>query len=135
VLGHALSPLFAGLSDWIIVGAVVVFMAVLTEITSNTATTAVLLPILGKTAVDAGISPLMVMLPAVAAASCAFMLPVATPPNAVVFASRMVPAPSMARVGIWMNAALAILITLLFQLWIRVVLSIDEGLPAWAIKD
>jgi len=131
VLGGMLAPLIAGRSDWIVVAAITTFVAMLTEVTSNTATTAVLIPILGGTAVQAGISPLTTMLPAVCAASCAFMLPVATPPNAVVFSSRLVRAPEMARVGIWMNLAMIVIITLVFQLWVRRVLAIDPVLPGW----
>ncbi len=131
VLGGGLAPLFAGRSSWIVVLSTVVFMALLTEVTSNTATTAVLLPVLGQAAVSAGISPLLTMLPATVAASAAFMLPVATPPNAVVFSSRLVPAPQMARVGLWMNVLLAILITLVFQLWVRHNLGIEAGPAPW----
>ena len=116
VLGEGIGHYLVGRSDWIVVGAVVVFVALLTEVTSNTATTVVLLPVLDQAAVSAGISPMMTMLPATVAASAAFMLPVATPPNAVVFSSRLVPAPTMARVGIWLNVITAVLITLVFQL-------------------
>ena len=131
VLGAELAPLLEGRPEWLVVLAIAAFVAALTEVTSNTATTAVLLPILGGTAVQAGLSPLVTMLPAVCAASCAFMLPVATPPNAVVFSSGLVPAPRMARVGIWMNVAMIGLVTLVFELWTRRVLGIEPGMPAW----
>ena len=131
-LGTMLAPLFEGRSDWVVVGAVVFFMAILTEITSNTATTMVLLPVLGKTAAEAGLDPLLVMAPATVAASAAFMLPVATPPNAVVFSSRLVSVARMARVGLWFNLAMILLITVVFQLWSRGVLGIGRGVPPWA---
>lgn len=124
VLGGQLAPLLVGQSDWLVAFYVVVFMAALTEITSNTATTIVLLPVLGNAAVAADLSPMMTMVPATLAASCAFMLPVATPPNAVVFSSRLIPIPKMARVGIWINLLMALLIPLVFQLWIRRILEI-----------
>ncbi len=131
VLGEALGPWLAGRSDWVVVLAVVVFMAALTEVTSNVATSTVLLPVLGQAAVAADLSPLLTMFPATIAASAAFMLPVATPPNAVVFSSRLVPASTMARVGIWLNVAAALLITLVFQLWSRHVLDVASAVPDW----
>ena len=131
-LGGLLGEVFAGKSTWLIVLPVVGFMTALTEITSNTATTAVLIPILGRAAVDAGISPLVTMVPATIAASAAFMLPVATPPNAVVFSSGLIPPQTMARIGLWMNLLLILLITLVFQLWVRDFLGIEAELPAWA---
>jgi len=72
------------------------------------------------------------MVPATIAASAAFMLPVATPPNAAVFSSRLVPSPTMARVGIWVNLLLFLLVTLVFQLWAKGILGVEEGLPNWA---
>ena len=105
------------------------------EVTSNTATTAVLLPVMGQAAVAAGVSPLLFMAPAAIAASAAFMLPVATPPNAVVFSSRKVPILAMARAGIWINLIAVVLITLVFQLWVRRVWGIGHALPDWARAD
>ncbi|MEM9184069.1 MAG: anion permease, partial [Pseudomonadota bacterium] len=75
----------------------------LTEITSNTATTALLMPIMAAAAVAAGIDPKLLMVPAAMTASCAFMLPVATGPNAVVFASQKVTIREMAREGLVLN--------------------------------
>lgn len=82
----------------------------MTELTSNTATTATFLPVVAAVAVGMGQVPLLLVLPAVMAASCAFMLPVATPPNAIVYASGLVPVPRMARVGILVNLLFAVLI-------------------------
>ncbi|HED66249.1 MAG TPA: SLC13/DASS family transporter [Planctomycetes bacterium] len=130
--GKSLGPLLEGHSSWVVVGSVVILMAALTEITSNTATTVVLLPVFGQAAVAAGQSPLLFMAPATIAASAAFMLPVATPPNAVVFASRRIPAGVMARVGFFMNVLLAVLILCVFQFLGRRVLGIEDGLPDWA---
>lgn len=132
VLGGLLSPLLSGHSSWFVVGAVVLLMSLLTELTSNTATTAVLLPVVASAAVEAGMDPLLVMAPATIAASAAFMLPVATPPNAVVFSSRLVPIPSMVRTGFWLNLTCVLLITCIFQLWVRRLWNIDVALPAWA---
>jgi len=79
-------------------------MVFLTELTSNTATTATLVPILAALAPALGIDPVLLIVPAALAASCAFMLPVATPPNAVVFASGHVSIAEMSWAGLWLNA-------------------------------
>ncbi len=79
------------------------FMTFITELTSNTATTTVMLPILAATATAAGHLPILYLLPATLAASAAFMLPVATPPNAIVFGSGRVTIPQMARSGLFLN--------------------------------
>ena len=134
VLGERLQPLFSGHSTWLMVAGVTLFMSLLTEVTSNTATTAVLLPVIGGGALAAQIHPMLVMVPATIAASAAFTMPVATPPNAVVFSSRLIPMKAMARAGIWINLTTVILITLLFQFWVRRVWDIDLELPAWAVE-
>ena len=94
----------------VLVTLVIIF---LTELTSNTATTATFLPVVASVAVGMGQAPMVLVLPAVIAASCAFMLPVGTPPNAIVFASGLVPLPRMARVGLILNVIFAALIPLL----------------------
>lgn len=83
----------------------------LTEITSNLATTAMLLPILYPMAMTIDVHPFILMVSAAVAASCAFMLPVATPPNAVVFGSGYLRIPDMVRVGIWMNILSIVLLS------------------------
>lgn len=85
----------------------------LTEVTSNLATTAMLLPILAPMAVGLGIHPYLLLVAATLAASCAFMLPVATPPNAVVFGSGYLKIIDMTKAGIWMNLFSILLITLI----------------------
>ncbi|QDH80376.1 SLC13/DASS family transporter [Echinicola soli] len=84
----------------------------LTEITSNVATASMLLPILGAVALALGVHPYGLMVAATMAASCAFMLPVATPPNAVVFGSGYLTIPAMAKAGLWMNILSIFFITL-----------------------
>ncbi len=104
----------AGLENWppglflLLVTAVVVF---LTELTSNTATAAAFLPVLGAAAVELGWDPRFLAVPAALAASCAFMLPIATPPNAIVYGSGRVFIPQMARAGIWVNLVMILVIT------------------------
>ncbi|MBW2390774.1 MAG: DASS family sodium-coupled anion symporter, partial [Deltaproteobacteria bacterium] len=90
---------FAGLPSLVLVIAVVTLVIFLTELTSNTATTAVLIPLLAAMAIGLGLPPLQLAVPAAIAASCAFMLPVATPPNAVVFGTGRVPISEMCRAG------------------------------------
>lgn len=85
----------------------------LTEITSNLATTAMLLPVLVSLASAIGIHPYFLLVGATVAASCAFMLPVATPPNAVVFGSGYLKIEDMVKKGIWMNIISIILLTII----------------------
>ncbi|MGE4165164.1 MAG: DASS family sodium-coupled anion symporter [Xanthobacteraceae bacterium] len=101
------------LSAWpviLILATAVVSMIFLTELTSNTASAATFLPFAAAVALGIGISPLLLTVPMALAASCAFMLPVATPPNAIVYASGRVTIPQMARAGFWLNLAAAVLI-------------------------
>ncbi len=94
----------------VVVAAGVIF---LTELTSNTATTSALLPILAAVALGLGVDPYMLIVPATIAASCAFMMPVATPPNAIVFGSGYITIPQMCRAGLWLNLIGVLLVTLL----------------------
>lgn len=132
VIGDALAPILEDKPSWVVVAAVALFVSLLTEVTSNTATTAVLLPVMAAAATAAGVDPLMVMLPATIAASAAFMMPVATPPNAVVFSTRRIPVPAMARAGIWLNLLMVIIITLVFEFWASGQLGVSGTVPAWA---
>jgi len=101
-LGDAMSGL-ASAPLYLIVLAVVGLVIFLTELTSNTATTAALVPVLGALATTAHIDPIMLAAPTAMAASCAFMLPVATGPNAVVFSTGYLNVPHMVRAGLWLN--------------------------------
>jgi solute carrier family 13 (sodium-dependent dicarboxylate transporter), member 2/3/5 len=101
-----------GLSPVWVVLAVVGTVILLTELTSNTATTATFLPVVAAVALGLGVEPLLLVLPTTLAASCAFMLPVATPPNAIVYGSGRVSLPQMARAGVWLNLLFLALLTL-----------------------
>ena len=93
----------------------------LTELTSNTATTATFLPILGASAIGLGLSPVLLTVPMAIAASLAFMMPVATPPNAIVFASGEITIPQMCRAGFWLNLiGVAIVMMLMYTIAFRV---------------
>ena len=104
----------------------------LTELTSNTATASLLVPLLGALAVALRIHPLLLLLPATFSASCAFMLPVATPPNAVVFGSGLLTIREMARTGFLLNLIGVIVVTATVLLLGPHVLGVDfTTLPGW----
>jgi len=109
-LGESLAPLNAfGLAALVV--AAVALVIFLTELTSNLATTATLLPVMGAIALQAGLPPLVLTVPITIAASCAFMLPVATPPNAIVFATGQITIPQMVRAGIVLNLIGIVIVT------------------------
>jgi len=106
----------------------------LTELTSNTATTEMILPILASVAVAANVHPLLLMIPATLSASCAFMMPVATPPNAIVFGGNRVRIPEMVRIGLVLNLIGALVITTAFLILGTAVFGIEMGvMPDWAV--
>lgn len=96
---------------WAIVGSVVCFVIFLTELSSNTASAALLVPIFFSMATEFDLAPDKIVLPLALAASCAFMLPVGTPPNAMVFATGLIPQREMIRVGVVLNVLFTLLIT------------------------
>ena len=105
----------------------------LTEVTSNTATSTIFMPILAATALAIGIHPFLLMIPATISASCAFMLPVATPPNAIIFGSGCVSIPQMAKAGVGLNFIGIIVVTTITYLVAIPVFGIVLGmLPGWA---
>ncbi len=96
----------------LLLASVVALVLMLTEVTSNTATAATFIPVLGGVAVGIGVDPTTLLIPAALAATCAFMLPVGTPPNAIVFGSGAVRISEMARGGAVLNVVGVLLITL-----------------------
>ena len=115
----------SGFSLFIILLVVIAAVNFLTEITSNIATTAMLLPILAPTALILGVHPYILMVGATLSASCAFMLPVATPPNAVVFGSNYLKISDMVRVGILMNIISIIIIFTMVYFFLPVLWNFD----------
>ena len=109
---------FSHLPDLAIVALVVALIVFLTEFASNTATTAALIPMIAAFAPVFDIHPLLLVMPATFAASCAFMMPVATPPNAIVFSSGCLRISQMVKAGFWMNLAAIALVTLVGYFWI-----------------
>lgn len=126
--GLALSAGFGktGLSDWIgeraaaleglptilIIAGVTAIVIFLTEMTSNTATAAAFLPIIGAVALGMGVDVQLLVIPVALAATCAFMLPVATPPNAIAYGSGYITIAQMVKAGVWLNIIGIVLITI-----------------------
>ncbi len=109
-----------------------IMIILLTELTSNTATAAAFLPIVASVAVGMHQNPLLLGIPAVLAASCAFMLPVATPPNAIVYSSGVISIKQMARAGAVLNLTFALIFTFIGYFLIKWAFHIRLGeLPAW----
>ena len=121
-----------GIPILVVVFIVVLAMVFLTEINSNTATTAVFLPVLAGLAKAGGVHPYLLMIPATIAASCAFMLPSGTGPNASVLASGQLTIPQMAKVGFGLNILVILVIVLMLYFIIFPFLDISQVLPNWA---
>lgn len=149
--GFALATAFAasGLSMWcgerlaflgethplIIVGAISSLMSLLTELTSNTATTEMILPVIAGLATSIKIHPLLFMIPATLAASLAFMLPVATPPNAIIFGTDRVSIPQMAKTGFFLNLIGVLIVALFTYFLASLFFGIDTStFPQWALS-
>ncbi|OPX21191.1 MAG: hypothetical protein B1H03_07555 [Planctomycetales bacterium 4484_113] len=116
-IGHQLGflhlmPLF------VVIAGIALMLTFLTEITSNTATTSALLPVIGPLAIPLGLNPMLLLMPATLNASFAFMLPVATPPNAIVFGSGYIRMDTMVRVGFWLNL-IGVLLTTAFVMLVK----------------
>jgi sodium-dependent dicarboxylate transporter 2/3/5 len=120
-LGESLTPI-GDLGIIFLIIAATALVIFLTEITSNLATTATFLPVMGAIALQGKIDPLLLCVPITLAASCAFMLPVATPPNAIVFASGKITIPQMVRAGVMLNIVGLMLITVIAVWWAPTVL-------------
>ena len=114
-LGESLLPV-ANLGTLVLIVAAAGLVVFLTELTSNLATTATFLPVIAAIAAQSGIEPLILCVPVTLAASCPFMLPVATPPNAIVFSSGVLTIPEMVRAGFVMNLVALVVLTLLATL-------------------
>ena len=120
-----------GLGSWslpLLTLAIVGVVIGLTELSSNMATTAILLPVIAALAVAAGYHPMLLAAPATVAASCAFMLPVATPPNAIVFGSGRITIAEMSKAGLWLNLAALLIITGVVQWRVIQVFAINPSI-------
>lgn len=123
----------SGMPTILMVFAIVILMAFLTNLTSNTASTQMILPVLVTLAIAIQVNPLLLMIPATLAASCAFMMPAATPPNAIVFGSNRLTVAQMSQAGIVLNIIAVVLIVVAMLTLGRWVFGIDMlVMPEWA---
>ncbi len=116
---------FAVFPPFVLVLCLATFMNFFTEFTSNTASSQIFLPVILVMSQTIGIDPLLVMIPVTFAASFAFMLPIATPANMIVFGSNMIKVKDMVRVGIWLNLAGSFIITAAMFLWGKAIFGIE----------
>jgi sodium-dependent dicarboxylate transporter 2/3/5 len=128
-IGQHLS-LIEGVSFFVLLLIIVAAVNFLTEVTSNVATASMLLPILASVAIKLDVHPFGLMVGATLAASCAFMLPVATPPNAVVFGPGYLKIKDMVKAGLWLNVISIILLSLMVYFILPFLWKIDlEAYP------
>jgi sodium-dependent dicarboxylate transporter 2/3/5 len=118
---------FAGWPVWAVLLAIIAIMVFMSELTSNTAQVATMLPILAALAPVLGVPLGVLLVPATVAASCAFMMPVGTPPNAIVFGTGLVKMPQMIKAGLWLNIAGILLIFALTYVVFAPVLLMMRG--------
>ena len=124
---------FSGLNVFMIIIIISIVASLVTELTSNTATSTIFIPVMASLAIFLNIHPYILMIPATISVSLAFMLPVATPPNAIVFSSGYVKITDMIRAGVWLDFIGCILITLLLYFIIFPILGISPTeMPDWA---
>ena len=127
---------FGNLPLFVLLLLLVAAVNFLTEITSNLATTAMMLPVLAPLALEVGVHPFGLMVGAAVAASCAYMLPVATPPNAVVFGSGYLRIPDMVSKGFVMNLVSILIISIFIYLLLPLLWNIDlTAFPKELITD
>jgi sodium-dependent dicarboxylate transporter 2/3/5 len=133
IIGHGIRPLL-DIHPLLVVAIICLLITYLTELTSNTATTAALLPVMMGTALALKLNPLLLMIPATISASCAFMLPVATPPNAIVFGSGYVPMSKMVKGGMILNLVGVFLITMIVYFFVLPAWGVSIAMPPWASR-
>uniref|UniRef100_A0A8C5QQK4 Solute carrier family 13 member 1 n=1 Tax=Leptobrachium leishanense TaxID=445787 RepID=A0A8C5QQK4_9ANUR len=132
-VGHKMEPL-SSLPVWVIVLIVCLLVTTVTEVASNPATITIFQPILSSLAEGIGVNPLLVIIPATISASCAFLLPVANPPNAIVFSYGHLTVPDMIKAGLGTN--LISMITLWFGLYTWGIPMFDlSSFPEWALHS
>ncbi len=130
LIGEQLSGM-ESLSHFVIIFVTAATISFLTELTSNTATTQMILPILASVAIAMGMNPLLLMLTATLSASMAFMLPVATPPNTIIFASSRIKVSEMVKAGFALNIMGIIIVSLLVYFLGEVIFDLGS-FPSWA---
>lgn len=132
-VGDAFAEGVHGWPIWAVIAAVCCMLTFLTEFATNVVVVSVILPVLAEASLRLNIDPRLLMLPAAASASCAFMLPIGTPPNAIVFSSGLLSMGDMARKGFVLNLIGIMLMTLATVLYLVPHLGLStEGIPDWA---
>jgi sodium-dependent dicarboxylate transporter 2/3/5 len=124
-LGNEFAGGVADWPTWLVVAGIAFLLTFLSELTSNVATAATLLPVVAGTATTVGVDPLLMMVPATLGASCGFMLPVATPPNAIAYATGRITTRQMAAYGLALNLIGVVLITLATFLFVAPVFGVS----------
>jgi sodium-dependent dicarboxylate transporter 2/3/5 len=133
--GALLAPLIGQVHPLVLVSVVCVSMLLLSEVASNTAIAALFLPILAQGAIAAQLDPRVLMLPAALAASCGFMLPIATPPNTIAFATGRVGIGQMAKAGFALDLVAVTLLVVATWCWVFPLLGVEPTeVPAWLAK-
>lgn len=128
-----LGDLLGDASPLVIVTSTVAFITALTEVSSNTATISLSLPIMASLSQAIGAHPFLLLIPTTLAASCAFMLPVSTPPNAIIYGSGRVPIVKMVVAGIWLDLLSVFLLTVFVYTAGHLTFGVLGDLPAWAL--
>ena len=131
-IASQLEVLLGDASPLVIVMSTVGFITALTEVSSNTATISVSLPIMASLSQAIEVHPLLLLIPTTLAASCAFMLPVSTPPNAIIYGSGRVPIMKMVIAGIWLDLLSVLLLTLFVYTLGHLTFGVLGPFPAWA---
>jgi len=132
-VANQLQVLLGDASPLVIVMSTVSIITGLTEVASNTATISLALPIMGSLSQAIEAHPLLLLIPTTLAASCAFMLPVSTPPNAIVYGSGRVPIMKMVVAGIWLDVLSVLLLTFFVYTLGHLAFGVLDGFPAWAM--
>jgi len=132
-IGNQLSGL-SSLPHFVMILIIATSISFLTELTSNTATTQMILPVLASVSIAIGLHPMLLMLTATLSASMAFMLPVATPPNTIIFASGRIKIYEMAKTGILLNI-LGIIVVSVIVYFLGIFIFDLGAMPAWAGID
>ncbi len=138
-LSNYIGGLLAGAGNFspaILVTSLTGMMSLLTEFTSNTATTEMMLPIISGLATEIRVNPLLIMIPITLAASMAFMFPIATPPNAIVFATGKLKMIHMIKTGFFINVFAVVIIAIMTMTWGTFIFDIDPTVfPDWAVQS
>ncbi|MEX2131419.1 MAG: SLC13 family permease, partial [Pseudohongiellaceae bacterium] len=131
-LARQFETMLGDASPVLVVMSVTTFVTGVTELTSNTATASMVIPIFASLAQALEVSPFLLLIPAAVAASCAFMLPVSTPPNAIVYGSGRIPIMKMVVAGLWLDLLSVIIITVSVYTMGHLTFGVLDSFPVWA---